>query len=162
MTFDTAGGTGSGVCGMDLVVRIISNRVGGVRWCVKQSKARRDFDYDIALVNADAELDAIVTRRSDIGLGHAALPFGRATNESRTLENSTSRFDNPAPVFVFRAFSTAAIALANGASKIVMVRTVKEALELRQTGIGQICMGEVRGRAPDGRRAVATGSWCRR
>jgi hypothetical protein len=35
------------------------------------------FDYDIALVNADAELDAIVTRRSDIGLGHAALPFGR-------------------------------------------------------------------------------------
>ena len=79
VTFDTAGGTGSGVCGIDLVFRIISNRVGGVRWCVKQSKGRRDFDHDIALVNADAELDAIVTRRSDIWLGHAALPFGRAT-----------------------------------------------------------------------------------
>jgi 2-phosphosulfolactate phosphatase len=31
-----------------------------------------------------------------------------------------------------------------------MVRTVKEALELRQAGIGEICMGEVHGRAPDG------------
>ena len=31
------------------------------------------------------------------------------------------------------------VALANGASKIVMVRTVKEALELRQAGIGEIC-----------------------
>lgn len=79
VTFDTAGGTGSGVCGIDLVFRIISNRIGGVRWCVRQSKARRDFDHDIALVNADAELDAIVIRRSDILLGHAALPFGRAT-----------------------------------------------------------------------------------
>src|SRR5207237_7171860 len=27
---------------------------------------------------------------------------------------------------------------------------VKEALELRQAGIGEICMGEVYGRAPDG------------
>jgi len=31
-----------------------------------------------------------------------------------------------------------------------MVRTVKEALELRQAGIGEICMGEIHGRAPDG------------
>jgi phosphosulfolactate phosphohydrolase-like enzyme len=30
------------------------------------------------------------------------------------------------------------------------VRTVKEALELRQAGIGEICMGELHGRAPDG------------
>jgi len=42
-------------------------------------------------------------------------------------------------VCVFRAFTSAAVALANGASKIVMVRTVKEALELRQAGIGEIC-----------------------
>src|SRR5262249_29772490 len=51
---------------------------------------------------------------------------------------------------VFRAFTTAAVALANGASKIVMVRTVDEALALREAGTGQICLGEVRGRAPDG------------
>jgi 2-phosphosulfolactate phosphatase len=50
----------------------------------------------------------------------------------------------------FRAFTSAAAALANGALKIVMVRTVKEALELRQAGIGEICMAEVHGRAPDG------------
>src|SRR5215469_14041193 len=31
-----------------------------------------------------------------------------------------------------------------------MVRTVEEALALREAGVGQICMGEVRGRAPPG------------
>jgi 2-phosphosulfolactate phosphatase len=31
-----------------------------------------------------------------------------------------------------------------------MVRSVEEALALRHAGIGQICMGEVRGRAPNG------------
>jgi 2-phosphosulfolactate phosphatase len=30
-----------------------------------------------------------------------------------------------------------------------MVGTVEKALALREAGIGQICMGEVRGRAPD-------------
>jgi 2-phosphosulfolactate phosphatase len=44
-----------------------------------------------------------------------------------------------AVVDVFRAFTTAAVALANGASKIVMVRTVKKAVELRQARIGEIC-----------------------
>lgn len=51
---------------------------------------------------------------------------------------------------VFRAFTTAAVALANGATGIVMVRTVEEALALRDAGIGQFCMGEVHGRAPPG------------
>src|SRR4051812_35397595 len=51
---------------------------------------------------------------------------------------------------VFRAFTTAAVARANGASRIVMVRTVEEAMALRDAGVGQICMGEVHGRAPDG------------
>jgi len=31
-----------------------------------------------------------------------------------------------------------------------MVRTVEEALALREAGSGQICMREVQGRAPDG------------
>jgi 2-phosphosulfolactate phosphatase len=51
---------------------------------------------------------------------------------------------------VFRAFSTAAVALANGASRIVMVGSAEEALALRNSGVGQICMGEVHGDAPAG------------
>src|SRR5580693_8217558 len=49
---------------------------------------------------------------------------------------------------VLRAFTTAAVALANGASSIVMVCLVEEALAVRDAGIGQICMVEVRGRYP--------------
>jgi 2-phosphosulfolactate phosphatase len=51
---------------------------------------------------------------------------------------------------VFRAFTTAAVALARGAAKVIMVKTVEEALALRSSGIGQVCMGEVGGRAPSG------------
>jgi 2-phosphosulfolactate phosphatase len=51
---------------------------------------------------------------------------------------------------VFRAFTTAAVVLANGGSRIIMVDTVEEALSLRDRGIGQVCMGEVGGRMPDG------------
>jgi 2-phosphosulfolactate phosphatase len=50
---------------------------------------------------------------------------------------------------VFRAFSTAAVALAHGASRIIMVSDVEEALALRDRGIGQLVMGEVEGRAPE-------------
>jgi 2-phosphosulfolactate phosphatase len=51
---------------------------------------------------------------------------------------------------VFRAFTAAAVALANGAARIVMVGAVDEALALKRDGTGQICIGEVRGRAPPG------------
>lgn len=51
---------------------------------------------------------------------------------------------------VFRAFSTAAVALANGAARIIMVGTVEEALALRNNGVGQVCMGESGGDAPEG------------
>ena len=66
------------------------------------------------------------------------------------LDGATRAIGTVAVIDVFRAFTTAAVALANGASRIVMVRSVEEALALREAGIGQICMGEVRGRAPDG------------
>jgi 2-phosphosulfolactate phosphatase len=66
------------------------------------------------------------------------------------LEGARRATGSVAVIDVFRAFTTAAVALANGAAGIVMVRTVEEALALRKTGIGQICMGEVNGRAPDG------------
>jgi len=65
-------------------------------------------------------------------------------------EGATRATGIVAVIDVFRAFTTAAAALANGASSIVMVRTVEEALALRDAGFGQICMGEVRGRPPDG------------
>ena len=51
---------------------------------------------------------------------------------------------------VFRAFTTAAVALANGATRIIMVSKVEEALALRDRGAVSICMGEVDGRAPVG------------
>jgi 2-phosphosulfolactate phosphatase len=51
---------------------------------------------------------------------------------------------------VFRAFTTAAVALARSADKIVMVASVEEALALRRQGVGQLCMGEVGGLAPPG------------
>jgi 2-phosphosulfolactate phosphatase len=55
-----------------------------------------------------------------------------------------------AVIDTFRAFTTAAVALANGASRIIMVATVDEALALCESEHGAICMGEVKGRAPDG------------
>jgi 2-phosphosulfolactate phosphatase len=51
---------------------------------------------------------------------------------------------------VFRAFTTAAVALANGATKIIIVGDVEEALRLRATGVGELCIGEVGGHAPPG------------
>ena len=39
---------------------------------------------------------------------------------------------------VFRAFTTAAVAFANGATRITMVASVEEALALRERGVGQI------------------------
>jgi 2-phosphosulfolactate phosphatase len=53
-----------------------------------------------------------------------------------------------AVIDVFRAFTSAAVALANGASKVIMVGAVDEALVLREMGIGHICMGEVGGKPP--------------
>jgi len=66
------------------------------------------------------------------------------------LEGARRATGSVVVIDVFRAFTTAAVALANGASNIVMVRTVEEALALRESSIGQTCVGEVRGRAPPG------------
>lgn len=51
---------------------------------------------------------------------------------------------------VFRAFTTAAIALSNGAAAIVMVDDVTSALILRERGVGKVCIGERRGLKPTG------------
>jgi 2-phosphosulfolactate phosphatase len=65
------------------------------------------------------------------------------------LEGATRAAGTVAVIDVFRAFTTASVALANGASRIIMVGSVEEALALRDAGIGQVCMGEVYGRAPE-------------
>jgi hypothetical protein len=66
------------------------------------------------------------------------------------LEGARRAMGSVAIIDVFRAFTTAAVALANGAARIIMVATVEEALALRAAAAGQICMGEVGGRAPPG------------
>jgi 2-phosphosulfolactate phosphatase len=66
------------------------------------------------------------------------------------LEGAERATGTVAVIDVFRAFTTAAVALANGATGIIMVGTVEEALALRDAGVGHLCMGEVHGLAPDG------------
>ena len=51
-------------------------------------------------------------------------------------------------VDVYRAFTTAAVALSKGAEKIIMTAEVDEALELRDRGTGHLCMGEIAGMRP--------------
>jgi len=51
---------------------------------------------------------------------------------------------------VFRAFTTAAVAFARGAKKIILVAEVEEAIALRGQGRGELCFGEVGGARPEG------------
>jgi len=66
------------------------------------------------------------------------------------LEGARQATGAVAIIDVFRAFTTAAVALANGASDIIMVGSVEAALSLRESGRVHVCMGEVGGRAPPG------------
>jgi len=58
------------------------------------------------------------------------------------LEGANRATGAVAVIDVFRAFTTGAVALANGAEKIIMVSSIQEALDLRAAGIGQVCAGE--------------------
>ncbi|MCR9214619.1 MAG: 2-phosphosulfolactate phosphatase [Proteobacteria bacterium] len=51
---------------------------------------------------------------------------------------------------VFRAFTTAAVALSKGAERIVMVDDLDTARELRKNGVGRYCLGERKGIKPPG------------
>ena len=51
---------------------------------------------------------------------------------------------------VFRAYTTAAVALSRGVEKIVLVAEVEEAIALREQGVGDLCVGEVGGMRPEG------------
>jgi 2-phosphosulfolactate phosphatase len=65
-------------------------------------------------------------------------------------EGAANAVGATAIIDVFRAFTSAAVALANGASHIVMVTSCEEAKSLRNKGVGDFCMGDERGRMPDG------------
>ncbi len=87
------------------------------------------------------------------GIAEPSLPEHSDGMEIRIeslLHGATHAVGTVAIIDVFRAFSTAAVALANGASRIIMVSGVEEALALRASGVGQIVMGEVRSAPPDG------------
>ena len=51
---------------------------------------------------------------------------------------------------VFRAFTTAAIAFDRGATQITLVAEAEDALELHRSGVGDLLMGEVDGKRPEG------------
>ena len=53
-------------------------------------------------------------------------------------------------VDVFRCFTTEAVAFANGAKEIILVAEIDEALELKRKGMGDVLMGEVGGKRPEG------------
>jgi 2-phosphosulfolactate phosphatase len=65
------------------------------------------------------------------------------------LDGARRAIGTVAIIDVLRAFTTAAVALANNATRVIMVADVDEALRLRAAGVGDICMGEVKGRAPE-------------
>jgi 2-phosphosulfolactate phosphatase len=72
------------------------------------------------------------------------IRLGSLVQDAREAEGTVIIID------VFRAFTTAAIAFANGASQIVLAAEVEEALELQRRGIGELVMGEVDGKRPPG------------
>jgi 2-phosphosulfolactate phosphatase len=51
---------------------------------------------------------------------------------------------------VYRAYTTAAVAFELGVEKIVLVAEIEEALHLKEQGRGDLCVGEVDGKRPEG------------
>jgi len=72
------------------------------------------------------------------------IRLGSLVRDAREAEGTAVIID------VFRAFTTAAIAFDRGASRIVLVAEVEEALALHRRGVGDLLMGEVDGKRPDG------------
>jgi 2-phosphosulfolactate phosphatase len=66
------------------------------------------------------------------------------------IEGATRARGTAVIVDVLRAFTSAAVALSQGAARIIMVAEPEEALWLRARGFGDLCVGEVNGRRPKG------------
>jgi 2-phosphosulfolactate phosphatase len=58
------------------------------------------------------------------------------------ISGATDAVGTTVIIDVFRAFTTAAVALSRGASRIVMVDSLDKALALRSSGVGDYCIGE--------------------
>lgn len=74
----------------------------------------------------------------------AAITIGSGEEAARAARGACVVID------VFRAFTTAAVALDQGAERIVMVGDLDHALTLRRQGLGRYCMGERGGDRPQG------------
>jgi 2-phosphosulfolactate phosphatase len=72
------------------------------------------------------------------------IRLGSLVRDAREAEGTVIIID------VFRAFTTAAIALDHGATQITLVAEVEEALDLHRRGVGDLLMGEVDGKRPAG------------
>ena len=72
------------------------------------------------------------------------IRMGSLVRDAREAAGTTIIID------VFRAFTTAAIAFDRGATRITLVAEVEEALELHRRGVGDLLMGEVDGKRPEG------------
>ena len=66
------------------------------------------------------------------------------------LEGAQGATGTAVIVDVFRAFTTAAVALERGIQKIIFVAQPDEALNLREAGLADLCVGEVGGIPPPG------------
>ncbi len=72
------------------------------------------------------------------------IHMGSLVRDAREATGTTIIID------VFRAFTTAAIAFDRGATQITLVAEADDALELHRSGVGDLLMGEVDGKRPEG------------
>jgi len=72
------------------------------------------------------------------------IRLGSLARDAREAEGTVIIID------VFRAFTTAAIAFDHGATRLVLVAEVEEALALHERGVGDLLMGEEGGKRPEG------------
>ena len=72
------------------------------------------------------------------------IRLGSLVRDAREAEGTVIIID------VFRAFTTAAIAFDHGATDITLVAEIEDALALHRGGVGDLIMGEVDGKRPEG------------
>jgi len=72
------------------------------------------------------------------------IRLGSQVRDAREAEGTVIIID------VFRAFTTAAIAFDRGVREITLVAEAEDALALHKRGVGDLLMGEVDGKRPDG------------
>ena len=69
---------------------------------------------------------------------------------SSLIEGARSATGITVIIDVFRCFTTEAVAFEKGAKKIILVAEIEEAFDLKADGVGDILMGEVGGKKPEG------------